>query len=77
MTHLAEADSLKDKQRQGFFSVPVSTAIGDDGEYKTRIRIPLSIQTHATRQENLRPLPETSRLRLRGADSWLNPSWGH
>jgi hypothetical protein len=31
MTHLAEADTLKDKQRLGFFSVPVSTAIGDDG----------------------------------------------
>jgi hypothetical protein len=30
-THLAEADSIRDKQRHGFFSVPISTAIGDDG----------------------------------------------
>ena len=30
-THLAEADAIRDKQRHGFFSVPISTAIGDDG----------------------------------------------
>ncbi len=37
-THLQEYDGLKSKQRHGFFSVPISTAVGDDGPYKTKIR---------------------------------------
>lgn len=70
MTHLAEADSLKDKQRHGFFSVPVSTAIGDDGEYKTRIRITNSMQTHEMRRASLKLPLETSRPRPQEADNW-------
>jgi hypothetical protein len=72
MTHLAEADSIKDKQRHGFFSVPITTAIGDDGEYKTRIRMPLIMQIQEMPWENLRPPPETSRHRLRGVARWRN-----
>lgn len=37
-THLSESEALKQKQRHGFFSVPISTAIGDDGPYKTKLR---------------------------------------
>jgi len=38
ITHISESDGLTTKQRHGFFSIPISTAIGDDGPYKTRIR---------------------------------------
>lgn len=70
MTHLAEADSIKDKQRLGFFSVPISTAIGDDGEYKTRIRMPLIMQTHEMLWESQRLPLETSRPHLPGVAKW-------
>ena len=36
---LAETDQIGFKQRFGLFSQPVSTAIGDDGPYKTKLRI--------------------------------------
>ena len=42
-THLAEAEGIKNKKRHGFFSVPMTTAVGDDGPYKTKLRIYSSI----------------------------------
>lgn len=38
-TALADSDALGTKQRFGLFSHPISTAIGDDGPYKTKLRI--------------------------------------
>lgn len=37
-TILAETDPLGTKQRFGLFSYPISTAVGDDGPYKTTLR---------------------------------------
>ena len=39
VTHLQDYENLKDKRRHGFFSVPITTAVGDDGPFKTKIRI--------------------------------------
>ena len=39
LTHLEQSEAIKDKQRHGFFSVPITNAIGDDGPYKTKLRI--------------------------------------
>lgn len=77
MTHLAEADTVKDKQRLGFFSVPISTAIGDDGPYKTRIRKSIDIQILAMNRGSLRPRPVISRPRLLVPDNSTNPSLAH
>lgn len=38
-TIMQEVDAYGSKQRFGLFSSPVSTAIGDDGQYKTKLRI--------------------------------------
>ncbi len=35
---LQEVDVMGTKRRFGLFSQPISTAICDDGEYKTRLR---------------------------------------
>ena len=35
-TALQEADNVGHKRRFGLFSQPISTAIGDDGPYKTK-----------------------------------------
>lgn len=77
MTHLAEADTVKDKKRLGFFSVPISTAIGDDGPYKTRIRKLSDIQILAINRGNLRPRPAISRPRLLVPANSKNPSSAH
>lgn len=37
--HLSETEGVGDKPRFGLFSQPISTAIGDDGPYKTKLRI--------------------------------------
>ena len=37
-TILQEADTYGSKRRFGLFSSPISTAIGDDGQYKTKLR---------------------------------------
>lgn len=39
LTHLQDYETVKDKQRLGFFSVPITTAVGDDGPFKTKLRI--------------------------------------
>lgn len=36
-TILQEADTYGSKRRFGLFSSPISTAIGDDGQYKTKL----------------------------------------
>lgn len=38
-TALADSEPLGTKQRFGLFSQPISIAIGDDGPYKTKLRI--------------------------------------
>jgi hypothetical protein len=38
-TIMQETNGLGDRRRFGLFSSPISTAIGDDGEYKTKLRI--------------------------------------
>lgn len=37
-TILIESDPLGNKKRFGLFSSPISTALGDDGPYKTKLR---------------------------------------
>ena len=35
---MQEADKVGSKSRFGLFSQPMTTAVGDDGAYKTKIR---------------------------------------
>ena len=35
---LQDSDFIAEKRRFGLFSQPISTAIGDDGPYKTKFR---------------------------------------
>jgi hypothetical protein len=35
---MQEANNIGERRRFGLFSSPISTAIGDDGQYKTKIR---------------------------------------
>lgn len=51
-TIMQEADTYGSKRRFGLFSSPVSTAIGDDGQYKTKLRILHDIQTPKINKEN-------------------------
>ena len=37
-TILQEADSIGTRRRFGLFSSPIPVAIGDDGQYKTKLR---------------------------------------
>lgn len=37
-TALIESDAYGTKRRFGLFNQPISTAIGDDGPYKTKLR---------------------------------------
>lgn len=37
-TSLQDSNAFGEKRRFGLFSQPISTAIGDDGPYKTRLR---------------------------------------
>lgn len=37
-TSLQDSNTYGDKRRFGLFSQPISTAIGDDGPYKTKLR---------------------------------------
>ena len=38
MEILRESDLIGSRRRCGLFSQPISTAIGDDGPYKTKLR---------------------------------------
>jgi hypothetical protein len=40
---MQEVDTYGSKKRFGLFSSPISTAIGDDGQYKTRLRMLIDI----------------------------------
>ena len=51
---MQETDNMGERRRFGLFSSPISTAIGDDGQYKTKIRIAKSIQILATSKESLK-----------------------
>ena len=42
-TALQETENYANKNRFGLFSQPISTAIGDDGPYKTKFRITVLI----------------------------------
>jgi len=64
ITHLTDSDAISIKQRHGFFSVPITTAIGDDGPYKTKIRAFLIIKIPAMKWENQKQAQETFRHRL-------------
>ena len=44
MTAMADSDALGQKQRFGLFSQPISTAIGDDGPYKSKLRMKYKTQ---------------------------------
>lgn len=37
-TALQDSEAFNEKRRFGLFSHPISTAIGDDGPYKTKLR---------------------------------------
>jgi hypothetical protein len=59
-TIMQEVDTYGSKRRFGLFSSPVSTAIGDDGQYKTRLRIANDIKILRINKENLSHSLETS-----------------
>ena len=63
-TALKEADTVGEKRRFGLFSQPISTAIGDDGPYKTRFRNKLLIKIPGKmkERENQYPNQETFNL---------------
>jgi hypothetical protein len=71
---LQEADTYGSKRRFGLFSSPVSHAVGDDGQYKTKLRKCSSIQTPETNQANLKPSREGSSPTLLEAVSSKSPS---
>ena len=71
---LQEADSFGSKRRFGLFSSPVSHAIGDDGQYKTKLRKKSIIQIQETKQGNLKPKREESSLILPAVASFENPT---
>lgn len=52
-TALADSDPLGTKQRFGLFSQPISTAIGDDGPYKTKFRTNIIIKIRELNREKV------------------------
>ena len=58
-TIIQEVDTYGSKRRFGLFSSPISTAIGDDGQYKTRLRIAYDIKILKISKENLSRNRET------------------
>ena len=50
---LQEADVVSSKRRFGLFSQPLTTAVGDDSPYKTKIRQYVVIQIPEMRPVNL------------------------
>lgn len=76
-TALKEADNLGQKRRFGLFSQPISTAIGDDGPYKTKFRTSyfMQIQDKMKEKENRYLDPETSNLDHAEVDSSENRIW--
>lgn len=68
-TILQEADTLGSRRRFGLFSSPISTAIGDDGQYKTRLRTFVEIKTPGMNRASRRPTQEASTPILRAQGS--------
>lgn len=56
-TILQEVDTYGSKPRFGLFSSPISTAIGDDGQYKTRLRTFVEMQIPGMNRASRRPTP--------------------
>lgn len=54
---LQESDVYGSKRRFGLFSQPISTAVGDDGSYKKKIRI-LSLDVDPRDPVNNKPLTQ-------------------
>ena len=71
-TILNEVDPMGSKRRFGLFSSPISTAIGDDGPFKSKLRNTSFIQTPKTSKENLRQQPEASIRTRPGVDNSIN-----
>jgi hypothetical protein len=49
---LQDSDLLGSKRRFGLFSQPISTAVGDDGAFRNKIRIYLLTQILEMNKEN-------------------------
>ena len=54
-TILQEADTYGSKRRFGLFSSPISTAVGDDGQYKTRLRTFVEMKIQGMSRASRRP----------------------
>ena len=62
-TILQESDTMTFKQRFGLFSQPISTAIGDEGPYKEKIR--KQIKDVDPRNELKKPLTQPRNIQVR------------
>jgi hypothetical protein len=60
MSILSESDPLGSKRRFGLFSQPISTAVGDDGAFRNKIRMIVLIKIREIRWASLSLSPETS-----------------
>lgn len=60
MSILSESDPLGSKSRFGLFSQPISTAVGDDGAFRNKIRIIVFMKIREIRWESLSLNPGTS-----------------
>lgn len=61
-TILQEADTYGSKRRFGLFSSPISTAVGDDGQYKTRLRTFAEMKIRGMSRASRRPTQEVFSL---------------
>ena len=57
---LIDSETVAEKSRFGLFSCPLTTAVGDDGPYKTKLRKFLLTQIQETKPANPKPVPEES-----------------
>lgn len=57
-TILQEADTYGNKRRFGLFSSPISTAVCDDGQYKTRLRTFVEMKIQGMNKASHRPMLE-------------------
>jgi hypothetical protein len=74
VTILQESDSIGQRRRFGLFSSPISTAIGDDGQYKTKLRKCETIQIQETNKENLKQKQEEFSLTLLARANSISPT---
>ena len=52
MSILSESDPLGSKRRFGLFSQPISTAVGDDGAFRNKIRMIVTMKMPVMRWVN-------------------------